>query len=256
MDNFINIIDTDTGRQVNFLDSRYYTKDEKQWYPGVTNILSVVSKGKQYENWLKSNGFNADILAERAMTQGSHVHEAIETLLKGGEVIFGNYERMNYTRNEWIMISRFIDFYTEFKPQTVAVEQVLVSDKLQFGTQLDYVCKLGDELIYIDHKTGSLYDSASMQIAASIQLWNEYFPQNPITKGAVLHLDSAHRGRDRQGKKIQGEGWILTEIEDIEKNWKDFQSIHQIWKRQNADYKPFNQTYPASYSLDVKPVVL
>jgi len=254
MNDFINIIETDTGKQINFVDSRFYTKDNTNFYPGVTNILSTISKGKQFETWLKSNGFNSDILAERAMTQGSNVHEAIENLLKGNEVSFINGERLNYTRQEWIMISRFIDFFTEYKPKTIAVEKVLVSDNLQFGTQLDYVCNIGSDLYYIDHKTGSLYDSAPMQIAASIQLWNEYFPKTPITKGAVLHLDSAHRGRDKTGKKMQGQGWCLVEVEDIERNWSDFQAIHQIWKRQNIDYKPFNLTYPASYSLNPKSI--
>jgi hypothetical protein len=249
MDNFTNIIKTDTGEQVHFIDSRYYTKDHINWYPGVTAILGVKSKGKQYENWLKSNGFNADYLAKTAMEQGSRVHQAIQNLLIGEEVKFGTMEQVYYSREEWVMISRFIDFYTEFKPETIAVEAVLVSDKLQFGTQLDYVCKLNGELYYLDHKTGSLYDSASMQIAASIKLWNEYYPETPITKGGVLHLDSAHRGRDKTGKKIQGQGWQLVEIDNIEGNWQDFEHLHAIWKRDNPDYKPFNVSYPASYKL-------
>ena len=249
MDNFINIKDTNTGKQVNFIDSRYYTKDEINWYPGITNILNVVDKGSFYANWLKSNGFNADVLMREAMTKGSHVHEAIQFLLEGKEVIFANEEKMFYTRDEWIMISRFIDFYTEFKPETVAVEAVLVSDILQFGTQLDYICKLNGELWYIDHKTGGLYSSAYRQVAASIQLWNEYYPETPITKGAVLHLDSAHRGRDAKGKKMQGEGWQLVEIENIDQEWENFKHIHAIWKMQNPVYKPFNLSYPASYKL-------
>ena len=248
---FINISETDTGRQVNFIDSRYYTKDDLHWYPGVTNILNVVSKGKQYETWLKSNGFNADVLAKEAMDQGSHVHQAIQDLLNGKAVTFADADtnKLYYTRNEWIMISKFIDFYTEFKPQTIAVEKVLVSDKLQYGTQLDYICKIGGELTYIDHKTGSLYDSAYLQIAASIQLWNEYYPDTPITKGAVLHLDSTHRGRDKKGLSIQGEGWKLVMVDELDRHWSDFQAIHQIWRRQNEDYKPFNLTYPATYKL-------
>jgi hypothetical protein len=158
---------------------------------------------------------------------------------------------MNYTRQEWVMIARFIDFYTEFKPRTIGVEKVLVSDILQYGTAIDYVCYIGDDMWLIDHKTGSIYDSASMQVAASIQLWNEYFPENPVTRGGILHLDSAHRGRDKSGKKIQGEGWILSEITDLDKNWQDFQAIHQIWKRQNPDYKPFNLTYPNTYKIEL-----
>lgn len=249
MDQFINIVKGEHGEQVQFIDSRYYTKDHINWYPGVTTILNVKDKGKQYANWLKSNGFNADYLAEKAMQQGSKVHQAIQNLLNGEEVRFGDSSGAFYSREEWVMISRFIDFYTEFKPETIAVEEVIVSDNLQFGTQLDYVCKLNGELYYIDHKTGSLYDSASMQIAASIQLWNEYHPDMPITKGAVLHLDSAHRGRDKTGKKMQGQGWQLVEIDNIAGNWEDFKHLQAIWRRDNPEFKPFNATYPVSYKL-------
>jgi len=62
-------------------------------------------------------------------------------------------------------------------------------------------------------------------------------------------LDSTHRGRDAKGKSIQGVGWKLVEIDEIDKHWEDFKHIHAIWKRKNPDYKPFNLTYPASYSL-------
>lgn len=253
MDNFINIVKTSAGEQVHFIDSRYYTKDHEHWYPGVTAILGVMGKGKAYEMWLKSNGFNADILAERAMAQGSRVHQAIQDLLEGKEVKFGTIGEPLFSRNEWVMISRFIDFYTEFKPKTVAVEAVFVSDNLQFGTQLDYVCELDGELMYIDHKTGSLYDTANMQVAASIRLWNEYNPDNTITKGGILHLDSAHRGRDKSGKKKQGVGWQLVEVDELDKNWDDFCHLQAIWRRQNPDYKPFNLVYPASYILEQNP---
>jgi hypothetical protein len=249
MDKFTNIIETETGEQVQFIDSRYYTKDKITWYPGISTILDVVSKGKQYDFWLKSLGFNADYVMREAMNKGSNCHAAIQTLLQGYELSFGEIGKPNYTRDEWIMISRFVDFYTEFKPETIAIEQVLVSEALGFGSQIDYVCMLNGERWLIDHKTGSLYDSASIQTSAYKQLWDEYFPEQPIQRVGILHLDSTHRGRDKTGKSIQGVGWKLIEVEDIEKNFEDFKHIQAIWKRKNPDYKPFNLIYPAMYKL-------
>lgn len=244
---FVNITDTDTGKQVNFIDGRYYTKDEKNWYPGATTILNAISKGEFFENWLKSNGFNADVLSRQAMDQGSRVHEAIETLLKCIEV---HYVEGNYSRNEWMMISRFIDFYLNFKPKTIAIEAVLVSDKLHYGGQLDYICELGGDLWLIDHKTGNIYDNASMQLSAYVQLWNEYYPKTPIKKVGILHLEAQTRGRDKQNKTIQGSGWKLIEITDIENQFNDFQHVHAVWERLNPNYKPFNLSYPESYKLN------
>lgn len=250
MDNFIQFETTDTGEQVKFIDSRYYTKDRQNWFPGVTTILSTLSKGKQYENWLKSNGFNADYLAKEAMEQGSRVHEAIQTLLLGEELLFGTMDKGGfYSRNEWTMISRFMDFYDNFHPVTIAVEKVLVSDILRFGSQLDYVCMLDGERWIIDHKTGNLYDTAYMQIASYVNLWNEYFPKEPIEKAGILHLDSTHRGRDKSGKEYQGIGWKLVQVDEIPKHWEDFKHVQALWERQNPDYKPFNVIYPSSYKL-------
>lgn len=247
---FINFELDSTGEQVHFIDTRYYTRDQVHWYAGVTTILAVMSKGKQYENWLKANGFNADLISQKAMEQGSRIHEAIQMLLEGQEIKFGTMETgAYYSREEWTIISRFIDFYTAFKPQTVAIEKVLVSDILKYGSQLDYVCILNGERWIIDHKTGSVYDTASMQVASYVKLWNEYFPKEPIDHAGILHLDSMHKGRDRNGKEIQGEGWKLIEVKDIDKHFEDFKHLQAIWERQNPDYKPFLLKFPAAYKL-------
>lgn len=249
MEQFTNYQMSETGQQVQFIDSRYYTKDHENWYPGVTTILGTLSKGKQYENWLKSNGFNSDFLAKKAMEQGSNVHHAVQRLLLGDELSFGNENGADYTRDEWVMISRFVDFYSEFKPVTVAVEKVIVSDLLKYGSQLDYICVLNGERWIIDHKTGSLYETAYMQVASYVQLWNEYFPKEPIQRAGILHLDSAHRGRDSKGKEMQGIGWKLIEVTDIDRHWEDFKHVQAIWERNNPNYKPFNLIYPATYKL-------
>lgn len=248
---FMNFELTKTGEQVKFIDSRYYTRDNEHWYPGITTILSVLSKGKQYENWLKANGFNADLIAEKAMHEGSRIHEAVQMLLEGQEIRFGTMETgAYYSRTEWVKISRFMDFYTTFKPQTIAVEKVLVSDILRFGSQLDYVCMLDGKRWIIDHKSGSVYDTASIQLASYVKLWNEYFPKEPIECAGILHLDAMTRGRDKSGKAIQGEGWKLIPVEDLDKNWEDFLHLQAIWERQNPNYKPFLVEYPVTYKLD------
>jgi hypothetical protein len=249
MDAFTNIVDTEHGTQVQFIDSRYYKLNDK-WFPGISTILDVVSKGKEYDKWLMANGFNAKTLAREAMEQGSKVHGAIEQLLKGNEVLFGTMDAgAFYTRNEWVMVNKFMDFYTGFNPKTIAVEKVLVSEKLGFGSQLDYICELNGKRIIIDHKSGNLYDSALMQLSAYVKLWNESFPSMKVEGAAVLHLESTHRGRDKSGKEIQGKGWKLVPIEDLDKHYEDFTHVQKIWERKNPDYAPFNAIYPASLKI-------
>lgn len=249
MDKFIN--HDHIGKRVKYLDSRFYqAPGSDNFYPGVTTILNAISKGKQYETWLKSNGFNAEILAERAMTQGSNVHDGIQRYCMGEEITWANPDGFpQFTKNEWLMVSRFADFVIAFRPKIRAVECIFVSEKLGFGSQLDLVCELQNELWLIDHKTGSLYSSAGMQLAALRELWNEFHPDEPIQKCGIMHLDSAHRGRDKQGKKMQGVGWQLVEQDNIDGEWSDFKAVHQIWKRLNPNYKPANLILPDRYSI-------
>jgi hypothetical protein len=236
-------------QRITFPDARFYTKDNVNWLPGVTTILNVIDKGDQYRKWLQSNGFNADTLSREAMEQGSHVHEGIQDFLKGKEIRWANDDgKKFYTKKEWQLISRFIDFFSGFSPKSLAVERILVSEKLGYGSQLDYVCEISGEVWLIDHKTGSLYDSAYMQLAALRELWNE-FNDRKIDKCGVMHLESAHRGRDSKGKSIQGKGWKLVECENTDRDFEDFLHVQAIWKRKNPNFQPFTQTYPDRYSI-------
>jgi hypothetical protein len=240
------------GKRVTFIDSRFYTRDDEHYYPGVTTVLNSLAKGKQYEQWLKSNGFNSDVLMRDAMEQGSIVHEAVQDFLLGKELQWCNEDgKVNYSKKSWNMIFRFVDFYTEFKPETIAVEMIIVSDKLQIGSQLDYVCKINGERWLIDHKTGSLYDTANIQLAALKQLWDEYYPKEKIDRCGIMHLDSTHRGRDAKGKKMQGIGWSLVEVEDVSERWQHFQHVHAIWKMQNPNFKPANYSMPDRISIQI-----
>ena len=249
MENFIKFEKTEFGEQVNFLDSRAYQKRDN-FFPGVTFILSVISKGKQFENWLKSNGFNADYLAREAMNQGSHVHKGIEILLNNKEItVVDNNGNMIYTQHEWTMINRFYEFWTNCKPEKIEVEKVLVSDFLGYGGQLDFICKINGELWLIDFKTGSIYDSAYMQLAAYGKLWDEYNPSTPIQKYGIMHLEALTKGADKKGETMQGKGWKLIEIPNVERHFADFQNVHQIWKREYPNWKPFFVIYPVKILL-------
>jgi len=251
MKNYIEI--DDVGKQCKFIDGRFYLSPSGRWLPGYTEVMSVISKGSHYERFLMSNGFNAQIIAREAMEQGSKVHHAIEQFLKDNPVEIKEREdgTYNYTEEEWKRISKFMDFYAEFQPEVIGVESVMASDNLGYGSQLDLICRMpifDNQLIYIDHKTGGLYDTVDMQLAASAMLWNSTYPDLPIQMVAVLHLDAQTRGRDKKGKNIQGKGWKLEIYEDYAKSFNDFQHVFAIWKRKNPDFKPMNVTLPASYN--------
>lgn len=101
----------------------------------------------------------------------------------------------------------------------------------------------------IDYKTGGLYDTADLQLAAYMQLWNEKNPEHPIEKLGILHLEATTRGEDKKGKQIQGKGWKLVEIEDIEYSLKIFNHTHECWKWKNPDFKPLNLQFPDRFCI-------
>jgi hypothetical protein len=232
--------------QITFLDERFYLHSPTGgYYPSATTVLDVYPKGYGFLQWLKNLGNNADEVVRQAQEQGTKIHDAIESFLNGKELVWVTEEKENFTLDEWLMLVRFYDFYTTFKPEPIAVEQSLVSPELGFGGTLDLVCKLPDfpkEVFYIDWKSGNaIYKNNKIQGAAYCKLWNSLIKEK-ITRVGCLHLRALTRGPAKG--KIQGEGWRLEEVEDIEHEYKLFEHSLAIWREENPEPKPKNVIYP------------
>jgi hypothetical protein len=239
--------------QITFLDERYYLDEKTQtYYPSVTTILDVWPKGYGYIQWLKDLGSNADEVMKRAGDQGSKIHDAIFRYLNGDELIWSEVAtgKDNFSLDEWMMILKFVEFYTTYKPEVLATEETLVSGKLGYGGTLDLVCRLNGEVWYIDYKSGNaIYKTHKIQGVAYQKLWNEQ-RKDKITRMACMHLRAFTRGPDKSGKTIQGEGWKLEETEEPEKMFNLFLHAQEIWKEENPNAKPKNMVYPDRISLE------
>src|SRR4030042_697967 len=172
------------SRQINVLDSRAYTNDNEKYYPSVTHVLGVIDKGDSFHKYLKSNGFNSDYLLREAMELGHKVHKITELYDtdpdrtinmmeydKDGKVIFEHPLRV------WEMLTRYVEFQKRFKPNVLAIEQVLCSDSLGVGGQIDRILELNGERWLVDLKSGAFtYDEYDLQLAAYKYMWDESFP--------------------------------------------------------------------------------
>ena len=98
------IIHDKDSKQINFLDERYYKYSEGIYFPSVTTVLDIYPKGYGFIQWLKDLGNNADEVLKRAGESGSKIHDAIETYLKGGEVL---WDDEIYDLSEWKQINTF-----------------------------------------------------------------------------------------------------------------------------------------------------
>ena len=243
------IFKNETLNRVDVLDERFYTLDNKTFYPSVTTVLSAYPKGYAFQEWLKSTGFNADIILEKAGQQGTNVHNAIENFLNKKELIWINGEGYeNYTLNEWKMICRYMDFHENYvdKDKPMAVETLLFSDGMKLGGTADLVCTINGETWMIDFKTSNgLYKTYDMQLAVYKNMWDEK-NEPKIERYGILWLNSSHRTI----KEFQGIGWQLKEItKDHEENISLYNHTRALWDQENPNYSPKNLSFANSYKL-------
>lgn len=237
-------------KQLNILDKRFYTKDN-EYYPSVSTILNSYPKGKYYEEWLKSYGFNAEIIANKAAEEGSQVHDACERFIKGEQIkwINPNSGELNYSLEVWTMILKFAEFWNKIKPELIASEYHLFSDKYKYAGTADLIIKFNDELWLIDIKTSnSLHTPYELQLGAYANAWNEMHSEK-ITNTGILWLKASTRTEGKQGA-IQGKGWQLKVVNEIERNLEIFNKIYDIYKIENPNDKPIIQSLPTSIELE------
>lgn len=239
------------AKQVNVLDERFYTLDNKTFVPSVTTVLQSYPKGSFFEKWLMDTGRNAEKIKEEAGIAGTNVHNAIEQFLKGLPlVLIDENGRENFTLIEWQQICRFMDFfeYTGINRESMEVEQILYSKRLLLGGTGDLVVDIDGEKWFIDYKTSNaLHKTYRIQLAVYKQMWEEMNPGEKIDRYGVLWL----KAKTRTSKPpLQGSGWQLKEYtEYFDHDMKLYHSCRNIWDEENPNYKPKNRIYPNEFSI-------
>lgn len=241
---------------IDYMDERFYTLDGIKFYPSSTTILSVYPKGYGFNEYLKKLGYSADEELRKAGEQGTKIHKAIQNYLNGEQVTWVDPENRekygsDFTINEWIMISRFVEFHTKYKPEALAVELSLLDEELGFGCTIDYVGIVEGEIWLIDWKSSNyIHKNHYLQIASNIALWNRKYPNHKIQRFAPMHLKASTRGESKKKTSIQGKGWQLKEGE---KSWHDYYKVFDhckaIWTEENPNYIPKNEQYPDAFQI-------
>jgi len=235
------------NKQINVLDQRFYRRNE-EYYPSVSSILNYFPKNQFFHSWLKDVGHNSDIIAQRAANEGTQVHNTIENFLNGEEINWlDDYGTAKYSLDVWKMILKFADFWNTYKPELVATEYHLFSDEHKYAGTADIICRFQDKLWLMDIKTSnSLHTSYDLQLAAYAKAWNETHDEN-ITETGILWLKASTRGSSKD--KIQGAGWQLKTISDIDINFNMFLKIYDVYKLENPDAKPYTELLPTTVKL-------
>jgi len=229
----------DTSKRVTIMDNRYYTRNGN-YYPSVTSILQYMPKNKFFETWLKDVGHNADVIMRKAADEGTQVHDAIEKYVAGEKITWLNSEGYsNYSLDVWKLILKFHEFWSVCKPTLLASEIHLFSDTYKYAGTCDLVVEIDGVRWLLDIKTSkSVHTSMDLQLAAYAQAWNETFEEK-IEKTGIIWLKSSKQKEGKNGT-MQGKGWeIYQPSRTFEENLKLFHNIHELYKLEHPNPKPF-----------------
>ena len=237
-------------KQINFLDRRVYKRSEGVYYPSVTTILQYMPKNKFFESWLKDVGHNADLIMRKAGKEGTQVHEAAERLIQGEEISWmDDYGNAKYSQIVWEMILKFYEFWTTYNPKPVALESFVYSDEHKYAGTADIVCEIDGETWLLDIKTSnSIHKSYDLQLA-SYAVALEECKGIKIDRTGIVWLKAHSRGPARNGKTMQGKGWKVLPIDEIDKNFKLFKSIYELYNLENPTVEPIYNKYPTVLKL-------
>ena len=237
-------------KQINFLDRRVYKRSEGVFYPSVTTILQYMPKNKFFETWLKDVGHSADLIMRRAGKEGTQVHEAAEKLVMGEEVSWmDDYGHAKYSQIVWEMILKFYEFWNTYKPKLISTEAFVFSDKHKYAGTADLLIELDNEIWLLDLKTSnSIHKSFDLQLAAYAKAIEEQ-QDIKIQHTGVLWLKAHTRTKGRKEGVYQGKGWQIRKVDDIDKNFKLFQNIYELYKLENPTTEPIYYKYPTTLKL-------
>jgi len=237
-------------KQINFLDSRVYKRDEDVYYPSVTSILQYMPKNRYFESWLKDVGHNSDIIKNKAAKEGTQVHEAAERLVVGEEVNWlDDYGKAKYSQLVWEMILKFADFWKTYKPELIGVEDFVYSDEYQYAGTADLLVKMDKEVWLLDIKTSnSLHKTYDLQLASYAKAIKE-IKDIEVERTGILWLKASTRGPSKKQGVYQGKGWQIKQVDQIQKNFDLFLNIYQLYKIENPQVEPQYKSYPTSIKL-------
>jgi hypothetical protein len=146
------------------------------------------------------------------------------------------------------MILKFAEFWNTYKPELVVGEYHVFSDEFKYAGTADLIVRMNEKLWLLDIKTSnSLHTSYGLQLAAYSKAWNETHNEK-IEETGILWLKASTRGEGKKDK-VQGKGWELKVISDIDANFKMFMNIYEIYKLENPNSKPMTESLPTSVKI-------
>lgn len=222
-------------------DEHWYQSRKKEniWYPSVTTVLGdSFPKGKHFEKYLAEldSWEESREILKSAGKRGTNVHNATEELEKG-EVL----QRTSFTAEEWKMLEGFVRFYLDNNPEPIAIEQSVISDKIQTGGTIDRVYVLDGIVTLLDIKTSSaIHDNYWVQTATYRHMWEENKNNPRIERTAILRLVP----RMKKGYELK-----FHDIDEMNEDFEVWKAVRTIYNYRNPKAGPKLVDIPDTLSL-------
>ena len=230
---------------------RWY-ESEKNFVPSVTTVLNVVAKGKFFDQWLANHLNYEHACAERdkAAARGTLVHELVEDLLDGKEILLDD----EADGNEIIKrIMCFEKWWNETDVQEIiAKEECLHFPGIRYAGRFDFIARINNENVLIDIKTGGHYKTHDLQATMYKVLWDTICEHLGLGNKYMIH-------------KMYGlylkDGWIKgpnPQFKELKFLPKVVDSTVTLWEYINANaYGKLippkqREEYPLTYKLGEK----
>jgi len=235
--------------QVNLDERRWYREELEDgsfnYYPSVTWILDYYPKGIGFKKWLMGLADEAE--GNRALREGgdrgSKVHWGVEQLLSRktlhfSDVPYGYDEPFN--ANEWSYILTFINWYEDYKPTVLGIEETIIERNNGYGGTIDLDCIIEDdkpETVLVDWKTSSqIYDTHKIQLTA----YAKAYPK-AIDRIMIVKLGHSYK----RGYQI----WDMDYNEAVETYFPLFLAAKRIWEYENKNVVPKFMECPETLTL-------
>lgn len=232
--------------------------------PSVTTILGKTINKEFLGRWRGDVGNErADKIIDTALLKGSAIHEAIDRLCNGTDILFQNLKTKNisdkeikayqkkrrrpvlliHDQEQMIQLARFKRIIDILQPKILYAEQTVFSLENAYAGTLDQVWEISEAtgglintdrkrtelsagLKIIDFKTGNNYD----EIGTYIQLSSYYMAhhlKDKITGAIGVHLNSDNK------TGIEGVKLFVMNIEMLNYYFEQFQTYRKIYNFNN-----------------------
>ena len=231
-------------KQINVLelDQRFYVKDG-EYAPSVTYMLSsAYPSGYALSQWRGDVGNKrADEIMDEAAEDGTYVHNAIESILKG-ETVHTEHILNNFRQPRALKILKclksFMEWHDTYQPKVISTEYVVFDSKLKLAGTIDCKCKLNID----DYKATYVIDwktSKSIHTQHKVQL-SLYQHMDGAKQSAIVHLGNTTKA---------GYSFLPIKQDDQKKFLSQGKQANKLFQELYPNSKPSTGVFPEVFKI-------